>query len=346
MAALLAIALVANALMKPVDAKHHMAGVARPRRGDDPRCEPSTARAARVRSASAAALCACSRNDGARASRAPRRAPPLITLDTHVDIPLDFATRRRRSADGGPAGQPREDGARRPRRGVLHRLRRPNRAQRRELRASAGRRADEVRRDPPHGRGAVSRAGSRSRIAPTTSSGSRRRGKLVAAIGIENGYVLGQDLELLDRDYELGARYVTLVHDGDNDLARSARPKPELGDGTVDTGVTALGARAIARMNRLGIMVDVSHGSKQTALDAMRLSRAPVIASHSGVGGVDRASAQHGRRDAARAARRRRRDPGRRVRRVPEARSPTSKSPRCARCARASASTGAAAAAR
>ena len=111
-------------------------------------------------------------------------------------------------------------------------------------------------------------------------------GKLVAAIGIENGYVLGKDLELLDRDYELGARYVTLVHNGDNDLARSAQPKPELGDGTADTGVTALGARAIERMNRLGIMVDVSHGSKQTALDAMRLSRAPVIASHSSVGGV------------------------------------------------------------
>ena len=112
------------------------------------------------------------------------------------------------------------------------------------------------------------------------------RGKLVAAIGIENGYVLGKSLELLDRDYELGARYVTLVHDGDNDLARSARPKPDFGDGTVDTGVTELGAQAIARMNRLGIMVDVSHGSKKTALDAMRLSRAPVIASHSGVGGV------------------------------------------------------------
>jgi membrane dipeptidase len=111
-------------------------------------------------------------------------------------------------------------------------------------------------------------------------------GKIVAAIGIENGFVLGKSLELLDRDYELGARYVTLAHDGDNDLARSARPKPELGDGDRDFGVTELGARAIERMNRLGIMVDVSHGSKQTALDAMRLSRAPVIASHSGVAGV------------------------------------------------------------
>jgi membrane dipeptidase len=52
------------------------------------------------------------------------------------------------------------------------------------------------------------------------------------------------------------------------------------------TGVTELGARAIARANRLGIMVDISHGARQTALDAMRLSAAPVIASHSGIAGV------------------------------------------------------------
>jgi membrane dipeptidase len=112
-------------------------------------------------------------------------------------------------------------------------------------------------------------------------------GKLVAAIGIENAFVLGRELEMLDRYYELGARYLGLVHDGDNDLARSARPRPELGDPLDSaTGVTELGARAIARANRLGIMVDISHGSKQTALDAMRLSAAPVIASHSGIAGV------------------------------------------------------------
>ena len=113
-------------------------------------------------------------------------------------------------------------------------------------------------------------------------------GKVAAAIGIENGYSLGRNLEMLDRYYELGARYLGLVHDGDNDLARSARPRAELGD-PVDstTGVTALGAEAISRANRLGMMVDVSHGSKQTALDAMRLSAAPVIASHSGIAAVN-----------------------------------------------------------
>src|SRR5262245_5349666 len=113
-------------------------------------------------------------------------------------------------------------------------------------------------------------------------------GKLVAAIGVENGYSLGPNLERIDRFYELGARYMGLVHDGDNDLARSARPNAALGDAAESsTGVTALGAEAIARMNRLGVMVDVSHASKQTALDAMRLSAAPIIASHSGIASIN-----------------------------------------------------------
>ena len=109
-------------------------------------------------------------------------------------------------------------------------------------------------------------------------------GKLVAAIGIENGYVIGTDLDILDRYYELGARYVTLVHNGHNDLADSASARPQLGDAPIEhDGVSELGARAIARMNELGIMVDVSHASKESALDAIGLSRAPVIASHSSV---------------------------------------------------------------
>ena len=117
-------------------------------------------------------------------------------------------------------------------------------------------------------------------------------GKLVAAIGIENGYVVGRDLGLLERYHELGARYITLAHGGHNDIADSATPREALGDGpTEHDGLSAFGEQVVAEMNRLGIMVDVSHISKQAALDAMRVSRAPVIASHSGV----RALADHPR---------------------------------------------------
>jgi membrane dipeptidase len=109
-------------------------------------------------------------------------------------------------------------------------------------------------------------------------------GKLAAAIGIENGYVIGTDLDLLDRYYDLGARYMTLVHNGHNDIADSAQPNERLGDGpTEHGGVSDFGAQVIRRMNELGIMVDVSHASKESALEAMELSDAPVIASHSAV---------------------------------------------------------------
>ena len=107
-------------------------------------------------------------------------------------------------------------------------------------------------------------------------------GKLVAAIGIENGYVIGRDLALLARYHELGARYITLAHGGHNDIADSSTPRDDLGDGLAEHGgLSDFGEQVVAEMNRLGIMVDISHVSKEAALDAMRVSRAPVIASHS-----------------------------------------------------------------
>ena len=108
------------------------------------------------------------------------------------------------------------------------------------------------------------------------------QGKLVAAIGIENGYVIGQDLSLLGDYHAHGARYISLGHNGHNDIADSATPRERLGDSEAEhDGVSAFGEAVIAEMNRLGIMVDVSHISKQAMLDAVRASAAPVIASHS-----------------------------------------------------------------
>jgi membrane dipeptidase len=107
-------------------------------------------------------------------------------------------------------------------------------------------------------------------------------GKLVAAIGIENGYVIGRDLSLLAEYYDRGARYMTLAHNGHNDIADSAQPQQRLGDAPEEhDGLSAFGEQVVAEMNRLGMMVDISHISKDAALDAIRVSRAPVIASHS-----------------------------------------------------------------
>jgi membrane dipeptidase len=112
-------------------------------------------------------------------------------------------------------------------------------------------------------------------------------GKLVAAIGIENGYVIGRDLSLLEEYYDRGARYMTLAHNGNNDIADSAQPRDTLGDVAGENGgLSPFGEQVVAEMNRLGMMVDVSHISKGAALDAIRLSRAPVIASHSSTSAV------------------------------------------------------------
>lgn len=113
-------------------------------------------------------------------------------------------------------------------------------------------------------------------------------GKLVALIGIENGYVIGRSPELLDVYYALGARYLGLVHNGHNDIADSALPQERFADraneeGGEHGGLSDFGRALVARANDLGLMIDVSHASKAAALEAIELSRAPVIASHSSV---------------------------------------------------------------
>ena len=111
-------------------------------------------------------------------------------------------------------------------------------------------------------------------------------GKKVAAIGIENGYVIGRDLSLIKHYHDLGARYMTLAHGAHNDIADSSNPR----EGEHD-GLSAFGEQVVAEMNRVGMMVDVSHVSKAAMLDAVRISKAPVIASHSSA----RAVADHHR---------------------------------------------------
>ncbi|WP_135470099.1 dipeptidase [Crenalkalicoccus roseus] len=98
---------------------------------------------------------------------------------------------------------------------------------------------------------------------------------------VENGYAMGHDLGAPARWRALGACYLTLTHDGHNDLADSARPKRELGDAESEHGgLSALGRRAIAALNAAGMLVDVSHVSKAGMMQAAELSRSPVVATH------------------------------------------------------------------
>ena len=105
-------------------------------------------------------------------------------------------------------------------------------------------------------------------------------GKLVAMIGLENGYSLGADMEHMLEFYNRGARYMSLTHLGNTQFGDSAggtgsSPEPMHG------GLSALGYKAILKMNYMGIMIDVSHAAKTTTMQAIKASKAPVIASHS-----------------------------------------------------------------
>ncbi len=112
-------------------------------------------------------------------------------------------------------------------------------------------------------------------------------GRLAALIGIENGHALGRDLRILDTYYDFGARYLGLTHNGHNDLGDSAVPYPRLKDSPSEHGgLTDFGRAVVGRANDLGIMVDISHAAMTTALEAIKTSRAPVVASHSSVKGV------------------------------------------------------------
>lgn len=109
-----------------------------------------------------------------------------------------------------------------------------------------------------------------------------RDGRLVAAIGIENGYVIGRDIALVSKYHQLGARYFGLAHNGHNDIADSWQPSERSGDqGFEHNGLSAFGEQVVAELNRVGIMVDISHISKAAMLHTARVSRAPIIASHS-----------------------------------------------------------------
>lgn len=110
------------------------------------------------------------------------------------------------------------------------------------------------------------------------------KGKLVALIGIENGFVIGKDISILADFRNRGARYMTLVHNGHNDIGDSAQPQERLMDVEVEHGgLSEFGREVVSELNRLGILVDISHVSRLTMLEATRLSKSPVIASHSSV---------------------------------------------------------------
>ena len=233
-----------------------------------------------------ASAAAAQQEDSALVERARRLHDAVITIDTHDDISAGFGTeavnpctRLHRQVDlvkmqeGGLdvaffvvyVGQ----GERTPE------------GHERALAEALGKFAA-IRRVPeqlcPDQAGLALRAADVERIV-----GSGRR---AIVIGIENGYPIGRDVSLVRRFHELGGRYLSLTHMGHNDLADSSNPGP--GEPWQEHGgLSALGRDVVAEMNRVGMMIDVSHVGKAAMLEATRLSRAPVIASHSSARAVN-----------------------------------------------------------
>ena len=209
----------------------------------------------------------------------------IITIDTHDDIPFNFAT-----AEVDPLNADRQVNLEKMRAGGLdvgffivfvgQTPRTPENYD--KAKADAMTKFDAIHR--------------MTRMYPSlielayTPADVRRisaAGKLVAAIGIENGYVIGKDLGLVKKYYDLGARYMTLAHSQHNDICDSStdqRP-PE------HNGLSAFGRDVVAELNRVGMMVDVSHVSKACMMQATAASTKPVVASHSST----RAVADHPR---------------------------------------------------
>jgi membrane dipeptidase len=99
---------------------------------------------------------------------------------------------------------------------------------------------------------------------------------------IENGYALGRDIGALDDFAARGVRYITLTHNGHNEIADAAIPRKDLNDVQAEHGgLSDFGRAVIARMNELGILVDISHAAKSTMLQAAKFSATPVLATHS-----------------------------------------------------------------
>ena len=104
-------------------------------------------------------------------------------------------------------------------------------------------------------------------------------GKKAAMIGVENAYPMGTDLANFKKYYDLGARYISLSHNGHNQFSDSNTGEND--SVWLHNGLSKLGQEAVKEMNRLGIMVDVSHPSKEAMKQMITLSKAPIIASHS-----------------------------------------------------------------
>ncbi len=113
---------------------------------------------------------------------------------------------------------------------------------------------------------------------PSDIAKIKAKGKSAVILAIENGYAVGDELDRVDYFYNQGARYITLSHNLNNNICDASMSKT----GAEHNGLSPFGKEVIQRMNKLGMLIDVSHASSKTLYDVLDISSAPIIASHSG----------------------------------------------------------------
>jgi membrane dipeptidase len=115
-------------------------------------------------------------------------------------------------------------------------------------------------------------------LTPDDAYRLKNMGKRAIFIGLENGYALANDITMVSKYYGMGIRYITLCHSSNNDICDSSTEKKK---GAEYHGLSPFGKEVVAEMNRIGMIIDVSHSSDETFMDVINLSKTPIIASHS-----------------------------------------------------------------
>jgi membrane dipeptidase len=205
----------------------------------------------------------------------------LLTIDTHVDTPLrlmrdynDLSERHDARRRGGKVDFPRmkEGGLD----GIFFAVFLGQGERTPEGNAAARERALAIF-DSVHA--AIERNPEMVKLALASGDLERinKEEKLAIYIGIENGYPIGNDLSMVEKFYDLGARYITLCHSSNNDICESSTDTddPEM------NGLSEFGEEVVREMNRLGMIVDISHVSDGSFYDVLEITSAPVMASHS-----------------------------------------------------------------
>jgi membrane dipeptidase len=115
-------------------------------------------------------------------------------------------------------------------------------------------------------------------LSPNDAYALEKEGKRAIYLGLENGYTLANDITMVKKYYDMGIRYITLCHTANNDICDSSTDKKK---GAEYHGLSPFGKEVVAEMNKVGMMIDVSHISDEAFMDVIRCSQVPIIASHS-----------------------------------------------------------------